>query len=368
MEFSQLEKIIKEEELLFSDKRTTTLFTLSIISITYAKTLESIIGVSSKIFGGLGEGDLIVLIGKTNHFAQETKKFLERCGEGWENRIFEEADKNFLKYEDFLSSVEKVNNSPFDTLREILEVYPKYSIDLATYNVVWKMSNLDWGEKLIPKEAIDRIGIGRNKIASIYPRMDQIVKNATEKIGEDLKIDGDFLRYLTFNEMRDYLAGKLNIFDKLTELENRKKGYFYLYFSVDDSELINIDVNILKQIRHKYFKKEENVREFSGKSVFPGKISGNVVMLPLKDPNIILPQKFVLIATMTNPSHFSIAQKSSAIVTDEGGILCHAAILAREFKIPCVVGTKIATANLKDGDMVEVDANNGVVKILNEKA
>ena len=59
-----------------------------------------------------------------------------------------------------------------------------------------------------------------------------------------------------------------------------------------------------------------------------------------------------------------LARKASAIVTNEGGITSHAAILAREYNIPCIVGTKIATQILKDGDMVEVDANSGLVRIL----
>jgi len=53
-----------------------------------------------------------------------------------------------------------------------------------------------------------------------------------------------------------------------------------------------------------------------------------------------------------------------AIITDEGGITSHAAIMSREFKKPCIIGTKIATQVLKDGDLVEVDADNGVVRIL----
>lgn len=57
-------------------------------------------------------------------------------------------------------------------------------------------------------------------------------------------------------------------------------------------------------------------------------------------------------------------KKASAIVTDDGGITCHAAIVARELKTPCVVGTKIATHVLKDGDMVEVDADKGSVRIV----
>jgi pyruvate,water dikinase len=60
-------------------------------------------------------------------------------------------------------------------------------------------------------------------------------------------------------------------------------------------------------------------------------------------------------------------QKAAAFVTDEGGLGCHAAIISRELKKPCIVGTKIATKVLKDGNLVVVDANKGTVKILKEK-
>lgn len=74
----------------------------------------------------------------------------------------------------------------------------------------------------------------------------------------------------------------------------------------------------------------------------------------------------ILVASMTIPEMISAMQKAAAFVTDEGGILCHAAIVSREMKKPCIIGTKIATKVLKDGDLVEVDANKGVVKILSK--
>ena len=55
-------------------------------------------------------------------------------------------------------------------------------------------------------------------------------------------------------------------------------------------------------------------------------------------------------------------QKAAAIVTDEGGITSHAAIIARELGLPCIVGTKYATKALKDGDKVEIDASAGIVR------
>jgi len=57
-------------------------------------------------------------------------------------------------------------------------------------------------------------------------------------------------------------------------------------------------------------------------------------------------------------------EKASAFVTDAGGMLSHAAIVARELKKPCVLATENATKIIKDGDEIEVDANMGIVRIL----
>lgn len=70
----------------------------------------------------------------------------------------------------------------------------------------------------------------------------------------------------------------------------------------------------------------------------------------------------ILITGMTRPEILPVIKLASAIVTDEGGITCHAAIVAREFNIPCVVGTLFATKVLKDGDVIEVNANQGIVR------
>lgn len=70
----------------------------------------------------------------------------------------------------------------------------------------------------------------------------------------------------------------------------------------------------------------------------------------------------ILVAPMTSPDYVPIMRKAKAIVTDVGGLMSHAAVVSRELKIPCIVGTKIATKVFKDGDWVEVDAGKGIVK------
>jgi len=80
-----------------------------------------------------------------------------------------------------------------------------------------------------------------------------------------------------------------------------------------------------------------------------------------------LEENDVLVTSMTRPEFVPLMSKSVAIVTDEGGITCHAAIVAREMDKPCIIGTNMATKILKDGDFVEVDADNGIVRILKRK-
>jgi phosphohistidine swiveling domain-containing protein len=72
----------------------------------------------------------------------------------------------------------------------------------------------------------------------------------------------------------------------------------------------------------------------------------------------------ILVTKMTTPDYMMAIHKAAAIVTDEGGVTCHAAIVSREFNLPCIVGTKNATQILADNDLVEVDANEGVVRVV----
>ena len=69
----------------------------------------------------------------------------------------------------------------------------------------------------------------------------------------------------------------------------------------------------------------------------------------------------VLVTRMTTPDFVPAMMKTAAIVTDEGGMTSHAAIVSRELGVPCVVGTVHATKILKEGAMVTVDGSNGLV-------
>ena len=70
----------------------------------------------------------------------------------------------------------------------------------------------------------------------------------------------------------------------------------------------------------------------------------------------------IFVSHMTNPDLVSGMKIAGAIVTETGGITCHAAIVSLELGKPCVIGTKIATRIFKEGDIIEVDAEQGIVK------
>jgi pyruvate,water dikinase len=98
-----------------------------------------------------------------------------------------------------------------------------------------------------------------------------------------------------------------------------------------------------------------------GLGAAPGAASGAVRVIAAREDAADLDEGEVLVTHMTTPDWVPLMRKAAAIVTDSGGMTCHAAIVSRELGIPCVVGTAEATKTLHDGEIVTVDAGRGVV-------
>lgn len=99
-----------------------------------------------------------------------------------------------------------------------------------------------------------------------------------------------------------------------------------------------------------------------GQAAYPGKARGRVKIINTMQEMVKIHVGNILVSRMTNPDIVQAMKVAAAIVTDLGGITSHAAIVARELRRPCVIGTKFATQVLHDGDTVEVDANKGIVR------
>ncbi|GEM_PF-4184221 len=103
----------------------------------------------------------------------------------------------------------------------------------------------------------------------------------------------------------------------------------------------------------------------SGQVVYPGFVTGRVRIVTEVSMSW---RKFrkgeILVAQFISPEYSLLVHKALAVVADIGAVISHAATIIRELGIPCVVGTKHATRVLKDGDIVEIDAHRGIVRVL----
>ncbi|MEK9151326.1 MAG: PEP-utilizing enzyme [Patescibacteria group bacterium] len=146
---------------------------------------------------------------------------------------------------------------------------------------------------------------------------------------------------------RDRLMEKLDKRKEATGVVDGQNVYYLDYTAVKSRETLSQDIT-----------------EFHGTPASKGKIRAKARVIFGSADFSKFQEGEVLVTEMTRPDFISVMKQSAAIITDEGGLTSHAAIIARELKKPCIIGTKIATQVLKDGDLVEVDADHGVVRIL----
>lgn len=146
----------------------------------------------------------------------------------------------------------------------------------------------------------------------------------------------------------------------------RKRAY---YFLIQDGKVRKAIGEEALNLINKFSKQEKlSAEEINGQVAYGGKVKGNVLIaLKVEDIDERVVENKILVVPMTTPEFVPFLPKVKAIITDEGGITCHAAIVSREMRKPCIIGTKIATKVLKDGDLVEVDAEKGVVKLVKSK-
>jgi phosphohistidine swiveling domain-containing protein len=165
----------------------------------------------------------------------------------------------------------------------------------------------------------------------------------------------DLLKYSIYPEFKEILKRRVN--KKI--FEERKRGCACIQ-TPGSYEIITG-----KQVRNllNYFIEiQKGAGELRGIVASRGKKKGRVKIILKVHDVVNMEDGDILVASMTRPEMVPAMKRAGAIVTDEGGLTCHAAIVSRELKIPCIIGTKIATKVLKDGDLVEVDAEKGIIK------
>ncbi len=149
----------------------------------------------------------------------------------------------------------------------------------------------------------------------------------------------------------------------INKLKLRTSKRRFIYRNIHGHESITYVSSTGKYIRSLEKVQRNTSKKLHGQIAFPGFVRGTARVIFNSDKkHTLFNAGDILISINSNPSLLPIIKKCSAIVTDEGGVTCHAAIIARELKIPCVIGTQKATSRIRNGDYIEVDARRGFVR------
>jgi pyruvate,water dikinase len=146
-------------------------------------------------------------------------------------------------------------------------------------------------------------------------------------------------------------------------IEERKKGYVMWGDGKSTRVYVGPVVSIAKE-KIQFLDAHSESKDILGQVAYPGITKGVVCLMRSKEDFVNMIEGGILVSHSTTPDYVPVIKQAGAIITDEGGVLSHASVISREMKIPCIIGTKIATQVLHDGDLVEVDADAGVVRVL----
>jgi phosphohistidine swiveling domain-containing protein len=214
-------------------------------------------------------------------------------------------------------------------------------------------------------ECLGCAGYGKQGGAEYLAMYEYLCLPYLQKLAKYFGLTYRELMTITHEEIRVALAGGNNNLKQIANSDSRKTMRWIIISTADgDMRFIDNekDTALVDELIVPYV--EMNIQEIKGEIGNHGKTIGIVKVIVNVDDFHKMEAGDVLVAPMTTPDFVVLMQKASAIITDIGGMLCHAAIVSRELNKPCITGTKIATQALHDGDEVEVDADHGVVKII----
>lgn len=286
------------------------------------------------------------------------------------NDILSLIEKHYFKYyytkhlwvsgeytiEDYISQLKdifKTKQSPKIILEEQLAELNKAKerkIELL------KKLNVDQNWKTIFEE------YGNFMVTKIYRRYAQLLavhhmSAILKEIARRFFITEKQVRFMRVKEMEKMLLN--NEYDEQELLERSK---YCVYYAERDGEKIFIGdeaKGVMKSIEKEV---DLNITELKGESGCVGYAKGKVKIIIRAEDMNKMEMGDILVSIATDPDIVPAMKKAAGIITEQGGVTSHAAIVSRELGIPCVIGTKFATKIFKDGDMVEVDANKGIVR------
>jgi len=214
-------------------------------------------------------------------------------------------------------------------------------------------------------ECLSRCGYIRQAGAEYFFMLSEKALPYLKSIAKKLGLSYEEFLFQRDSEILEALKGDISLKDLRENAVRRAKNEYALFTGIGFESFFTEELRDIEILKKEMLPRAEaGATHLKGEIGNKGKYTGPVrIIMDTNDFHKMLPGD-VLVSTMTTPNFVVLMHKAGAIVTDIGGMLCHAAIVSREIGKPCVIGTKVATKALKDGDMIEVDADKGVVNIL----
>lgn len=263
-------------------------------------------------------------------------------------------DAKISEFEESLSEIQEFLEGKevgsFAELQGLYKLFTKFFKGIAYVWVVPRLEN-------VSPEFRERAMKTRERTEAYSGLRDKLFPEILKKFFPDLS------EYTYFLPVSVLYSGKV---DSETADKAKKYSNGYVFYdrkvvpiSEKESFLKSYDIEIESDII------DEGIKEIKGQIANKGKVTG-VCKIVYTDVDLdkVSGDRDVIVAPMTRPEFIPAMKKAVAFVTDEGGVTCHAAIVSREMGKPCIIGTKNATDILKDGMEVEVDADNGIIRIL----
>ncbi|MBU2100251.1 hypothetical protein KKB11_03395 [Candidatus Micrarchaeota archaeon] len=205
----------------------------------------------------------------------------------------------------------------------------------------------------ISKEMIYLKGLRKDAMYFSFYSYEPLLKELSKR----LLLSVNQLRFLWPSELIKAINGKK--FD-VNLLNERRKFSVFVSLNGKTKTVVGFEARKLASLAPN--PKDFKLKELEGTTAVPGMVKGLAKIINVPEDLPKMNQGDILVSHVTNPNLVPAMKKAAAIVTDIGGVTCHAAIVSRELNIPCVIGTKIATKVFKDNDFLNVNANHGIIK------
>jgi len=322
----------------------------------------------------------------------ERVSILNICLEILRKKLFSKIDKIDLnRYPDLRNKIKKYINEYFWTKtdfygrevideKKVLEMAKNILTEKDKKEIKTELMNINENIKKIKKEK-ERIlknikfssqdkkelTFARKTVYWIDVRKLQMMKqfyfffDMINEIAKRRKLNYDEISVYTVAELDDLLKNNQKLNNQ--EYKKRMTNYFVVYKYGQEAQFFygKDGREIFETISHT---EEEEIRGTVASVGKIGKIFTGIARIVLDPSKDEFGEGEVLVTSMTRVEFVPLMRRARAIITNEGGMACHAAIVSRELGIPAIIGTKIATKVLHDGDIIEVDAEKGVVRIL----